>query len=61
MKVLRNGRFRMNTNWLNNMKTLACLNCKHEWIQPSKVGKCPKCHSERTKLILERINELPRV
>jgi len=51
----------MNTSWLNNMNTLLCLKCKHEWIQPAKAGRCPKCHSDKTELVLQRVNELPRI
>jgi Zn finger protein HypA/HybF involved in hydrogenase expression len=51
----------MNTSWLNNMNTLECLACKHEWTQPADKGKCPKCYSNRTQLVLSRVNVLPRV
>ena len=51
----------ISTNWLNQMNTLRCEACQHEWIQPALVGKCPKCHSEKTKVIEQRVNALPRV
>lgn len=49
------------TNWLNNMNTLTCGTCHHEWIQPSPSGRCPKCHSTTTTLVQSRVNALPRV
>lgn len=51
----------MNTSWLNNMNTLACATCGHEWIQPSPTGNCPKCRSASTSIVLSRVNALPRV
>lgn len=47
--------------WLNDMNTLECSACGHEWIQPAKVGRCPKCHSMSTSVVQERVNVLPRV
>lgn len=51
----------MNTSWLNNMTTLVCSACGHEWVQPSTTGNCPKCHSGSTAAVLSRVNHLPRV
>jgi Zn finger protein HypA/HybF involved in hydrogenase expression len=51
----------MDTSWLNQMISMFCHDCKHEWVQPGKTGKCPKCHSANTFVIAERMNELKRV
>lgn len=51
----------VNTSWLNDMYTLLCMACGYEWIQPATTGKCPKCHSNRTEVVLSRVNALPRV
>jgi Zn finger protein HypA/HybF involved in hydrogenase expression len=49
------------TSWLNRMVTMRCADCNHEWVQPSDVGRCPKCHSDHTEAGAKRINVLPRV
>ena len=49
------------SSFLNQMKTLVREACQYEWVQPSPTGRCPHCHSGKTKVVLERVNVLPRV
>ena len=46
---------------MNDTKTIECVTCKHVWVQPAPDGRCPVCHSDRTRLVEERVNKLPRV
>jgi Zn finger protein HypA/HybF involved in hydrogenase expression len=50
-------------NPLRRLVTRVCQNaeCKHRWIQPSRTGRCPKCHSENVINEGERINALERL
>jgi reverse gyrase len=50
-------------NPLRRLVTRICQeqDCGHRWIQPSRTGACPKCHSQNVVNQEERINALDRL
>lgn len=48
-------------SFLHQMNSLECLVCGHDWMQPAKTGRCPKCRSDRTQVFLSRTSKLKRV